>query len=169
MANAFQKTLQRLAFGSDYVEAQKVEKDMGFYTLGGGSRGLIKSQPNSQEVGAPTPVNYQTLYRIYRQESWVRACVDTIRRSATALGWELSPVSKDANSESEQILKDFFEFPNPEDSFNDVLDDIFTDLNIYANAYVEIVLNEYGFPKELWNLDATTMKIKHDKHGYTTG
>jgi len=40
---------------------------------------------------------------------------------------------------------------------------------VFGNAFLEIVSGADGKPKELWNLDATTMRVKADEHAAITG
>jgi HK97 family phage portal protein len=174
--NIFQKTLARAAVrfaGEDAIEKSLMSGDKP-----GGAKGYIDVVAQDQTLGARTPTNYQTLYRIYKQEPWVRASVDAIRRTSTSKGWEIVPVKEDTvgdlndnnkDTTAQQVLLDFFNMPNPDETMNDILDGITTDLQIYGNAYLEIVPGGDTMPKELWNLDATSMRVKYDIHGYIEG
>lgn len=139
------------------------------YYLEKDSAGLIEVDPQAKTMGAPTEVDFTILYRIYKQESWVRACIDTIRRGVTANSYDFESTIDDASPNNESYLKNFFKYPNPEDSFDDILGDVSTDLLTYGNAYLEVVKDGRQRVKELYNLDATTMKIKHDEHGNVLG
>lgn len=138
-------------------------------------RGLLSSvDPTTAKTkGAPTETDFKTLYRIYKQESWVRASIDVIRRAALANSWEVRPNTRkkpeQADEQNKEFLLDFLERPNPEDSFDVILGDLVGDLQTYGNAYIEIVKNYKGEVAELYNLDATTMKVKHDEHGVILG
>jgi HK97 family phage portal protein len=161
--NFIQKGLSRI-LGVDNA----IEKSLASGDAPGGAKGYVDVVPqSSQPLGAKQPTNYQTLYRIYKQESWIRACVDAWRRTGTASGWEIVPVDqKNVDSNQEKLLLDFFNYPNPDETMNDILDGIFTDLGIYGNAYIEVVRGADDLPKEVWNLDATSMRVKYDDHGY---
>ena len=121
--------------------------------------------------GASTEADFTTLYRIYKQESWVRACVDIIKRASLANSWKIvaNPRVENANETVKEQLETFFEYPNTEDSFDDILTDVIGDLETYGNAYIELVRNGKGEVQEIYNLDATTLKVKHDEHGVILG
>ncbi|MEK7717309.1 MAG: phage portal protein, partial [Pseudomonadota bacterium] len=43
------------------------------------------------------------------------------------------------------------------------------DVYVFGNAFLELVPGPNGKPRELWNLDATTMRVKADEHGGIMG
>jgi HK97 family phage portal protein len=164
--NVFQKMISS-ALGINAV----VEKSLSSGETPGGAKGYIDVVPQqSQTLGAPTPTNYATLYRVYKQHTWIRACVGVWARATTAAGWSITALDeKTKDDKTQKVLTDFFNYPNPDESMNDILEGIVTDLGIYGNAFIEVVPGMDGLPKEIWNLDATSMRVRYDDHGYIMG
>jgi len=132
--------------------------------------------------GRDTRVSYSMLEQIYKKESWVRAAIDVIVRTATSNGWRLVSIedridSKEAVLSKElslnsQVgaLKDLLEEPNADDTFSDIVAEIITDLHIYGDAYVEVVRDRVtDLPVALYNVYCPSMRIKVDEHGKILG
>ena len=167
--NLFQKAMTNVLTRA--VGRDNLEKSLASGEAPGGARGYIDViTQQAQTLGAPTPTNYLTLYRVYKQHSWVRACVGVWARATTSAGWNITLVEgKPKDDSTQKLLNEFFDYPNPDESTNDILEGIVTDLGIYGNAYIEVVKGMDGLPKEIWNLDATSMRVKYDDHGYIIG
>lgn len=119
--------------------------------------------------GRPQRVSYRTLKQLYCKESWVRAAIDVIARTATSNGWKLVPEDEDAdlssikNSKIKGLVR-LLKHPNNEDTFTDIVSEIIIDLHLYGDAYLEIVEQD-GIPVGLFNIDASSIKIAVDEHG----
>ena len=120
----------------------------------------------------------KNLWRVYLAESWVRACVDVITKATLAEGWDFVP----AKGETEETAKEeiakahaLLDCPNPNDTGDDVLQNISEDLLIFGDSYLEKVPTkatkeaEKKILAEIYNLDAVTMRIKADDHGKVKG
>jgi len=132
------------------------------------ARGIAAVSPMAKEYGEPLEVDNETLWRCYKQDPYTRAMVDALINSVTAPGWTLIPRVENPDEKNKQILQDFFDNPNPQETMDEILEELVRDLGIDGNGYAEIVF-ENGKPKELWMLDGTRMKIKVDEHGMVLG
>ncbi|MCG3204892.1 MAG: hypothetical protein KCHDKBKB_01609 [Elusimicrobia bacterium] len=148
------------AFFGDVIqkEIQKSSKQIVSHVLG-----LTPSD------GIYPDVDFEIFNQTYEQTSWVRAVVGVICKAVTARGYTLVPTKPDADPANAERLMEFFSNCNPNDTFLEILDDITRDEYVFGNAFLEVVHGPDGKPKELWNLDATTMRVKADKHGTITG
>lgn len=149
---------------------REIEKE-----LNATSQSYLQGWDSSDEkTGRDPRVSYQTLQSLYTRESWVRACIDVIQRTAISNGYRLLPAqgvneSKIQDREVAPILS-LLERPNPNDTFSDIISEIIIDLHIYGDAYVEIVKDKtQGKPIALFNLYAPSIKVLVDKHGTVLG
>lgn len=125
--------------------------------------------PVSETEGIFPQTDPSIFEETYQQTAWVRAVVNVIERAVTARGYQLVPTKPDASSNDAERLQEFFDNCNPNDTLIEIIGDLARDCFIFGNAYVEIVYGADGKPRELWNLDATTMRIRADEHGLIAG
>ena len=123
----------------------------------------------SPEEGLLPDIDFEIFNRMYEQTSWVRAVVGVICKAVTARGYTLTPARPGADPKSAETLQDFFSNCNPNDTLLEILDDITRDVYVFGNAFVEVVYGADGKPREIWNLDATTMSVRADEHGAILG
>jgi HK97 family phage portal protein len=142
-----------------HKEIQKSSKQVISY-LGG--------SPASTE-GILPDIDFEIFEQMYEQTSWVRAVVGVICKAVTARGYSLSPAKTNADINNAELLQEFFSNCNPNDTLLEILDDITRDIYVFGNAFLEVVYGADGKPKELWNLDAPTMRVMADEHGAITG
>lgn len=114
-------------------------------------------------------VDFDIFNQTYEQTSWVRAVVGVICKAVTARGYTLVPSKSNPDPANAEKLMEFFSNCNPNDTFLEILDDITRDEYVFGNAFLEVVYGPDGKPRELWNLDATTVRVKADEHGTITG
>jgi HK97 family phage portal protein len=129
--------------------------------------------PSDQNHGRPTRVNYRTLESIYRKESWIRASIDAIARTATSNGFRLVTLDEtDENPllprETKKIMK-LLRSPNPDDSFSDIIQEICVDLHLYGDAYLEITKDSKGTPTGIFNLYAPSIRVLVNRQGMVLG
>ena len=108
-------------------------------------------------------VDFRLLYKIYLSVSWVRACVDVITKGTLSGGWYLEG-GEASKKKVEVLLRE----PNPEDDFNDILQNISEDLLICGNGFTENVFQGNDL-KEIYTLKPTITEVKIDSHGRPTG
>ncbi|MCG3206076.1 MAG: hypothetical protein KCHDKBKB_02802 [Elusimicrobia bacterium] len=123
----------------------------------------------SMSEGILPEVDLEIYNQMYEQTSWVRAVVGVICKAVTARGYTLVPSKPNADQRNAETLAEFFSNCNPNDTLLEILDDITRDEYVFGNAFLEVVRGADGKPKELWNLDATTVRVKADEHGNITG
>jgi len=132
--------------------------------------------------GRATSVSYSMLEQVYKKESWCRASIDVITRTATSNGWRLVPVNKVEEEKKAVLHKDIqrnenikrlvklLEQPNDYDTFTDITSEIITDLHIYGDAYIEVVKDKATkLPVALFNVYCPSMRIRVDEHGSILG
>ena len=137
---------------------------------------------SDETQGRDTRVSYSMLEQVYKKESWVRAAVDVIVRTATSNGWRLVPIPKvetkkqvvlrkdiEANEGVEELVK-LLEQPNDYDTFTDITSEIITDLHIYGDAYLEVVRDKAtNLPVAIFNVYCPSMRVRVDEHGAILG
>ncbi|HAM34570.1 MAG TPA: phage portal protein [Elusimicrobia bacterium] len=123
----------------------------------------------SFDEGILPDIDFEIFNQMYEQTSWVRAVVSVICKAVTARGYSLVPAKPDADPKNAELLQEFFGNCNPNDTLLEILDDLARDVYVFGNAFLELVPGPDGKPRELWNLDATTIRVKADEHGGITG
>lgn len=115
------------------------------------------------------------LHQLYMTCDWVSSCVDVIARTVTAGGLQVvSDAEEETGAEVPEDppevfrLKRLMRFVNPREDMVQLLRNVVTDLLLFGDAYLEIVVL-LGEPIALYTLDATTMTVLSDAHGEVTG
>src|SRR6266705_1596186 len=123
----------------------------------------------------------ETLYSVYVGNTWVSACVDVISKRFTSGGWHLEEVEEGKGQEAnkdklKQFLLDMSGGINADEDVDDeelgflqFLRGVADDLDIYGEAYAEIILGSDGLPAQLVSIDCITMTYELDEHGNITG
>jgi len=62
--------------------------------------------------------------------------------------------------EHKKVLKDFFDSPNEEMTWGEVLENVLTDFEALGNGYFEVVRNRFGrgAPRSIYHVPAVTMR-----------
>ena len=139
-----------------------------------GSRSYLQDWDARQEKEGRTPkISYRHLETIYRRESWVRAAIDVIQRTATSNGYRL--IGKDTKEIVDPSSKEFAPIisllanPNNDDTLEEIFAEIVVDLHLYGDAYIEIVRDKIGNPVALYNIYAPSIRVLVDAHGTVLG
>ncbi|MEV8324520.1 phage portal protein [Kitasatospora sp. NPDC056731] len=114
------------------------------------------------------------LHQAYLTCIWVSSPIDLIARTVTAGGLQI--VSNEDIPEGElppdrpemTRLKRLLRFTNPHEDIVQLLRNVATDLELFGDAYLELV-RLLGEPVAIYTLDATTMTVLSDQHGEVTG
>ncbi|MCZ1013956.1 phage portal protein [Streptomyces noursei] len=114
------------------------------------------------------------LHQAYLTCIWVSSPIDLIARTVTAGGVQI--VSNEDLPEGEtpadppevQRLRRLLRFVNPHEDMVQLLRNVATDLELFGDAFLEVV-TLLGEPVALYTLDATTMTVISDEHGEVTG
>ncbi len=134
------------------------------------SKQVVSHVPGlSLTEGVLPEIDFEVFNQMYEQTSWVRAVVGVICKAVTARGYGLVPAKPGADPKNAEILHEFFANCNPNDTLLEILDDVTRDVYVFGSAFLEVVLGPDGKPRELWNLDATTMRVQADEHGGVQG
>lgn len=115
----------------------------------------------------------QQLHQSYLTCPWVAAPIDLIARTVTAGGLQVVPnAATDGevppDSPAVSRLKRLIRWTNPREDMVQLLRSAVIDLNLFGDAYIEVV-TLLGEPVALYSLDATTMTVVADAHGEVTG
>lgn len=114
-------------------------------------------------------IDFEIFNQMYEQTSWVRAVVGVICKAVTARGYSITPSKPNPDARNAEVLQEFYANCNPNDTLLEILDDIARDVYVFGNAFLEVVYGPDGKPRELWNLDATAMRVVADEHGTILG
>jgi HK97 family phage portal protein len=157
-AVGIKERIAKALFGD--VITQEIEKS---------SRQLISYLPGNDSSGVLPDIDFEIFNEMFEQTSWIRAVVGVICKAVTARGYSVIPTQPNADPKNAELLLEFFAGCNPNDTFVEILDDITRDVYVFGNAFIELVRDARGTPRELWNLDATTMRVRADEHGAIQG
>lgn len=108
-------------------------------------------------------------WEIYEKESWVYAAVQEIKKWVLADGWEIMPVVENPDTEQKARVERFLESPNPDETFEDLLESSVIDLMVFGDAFWEIARVD-GKPEmgALFSMDTVRMQIEADDNGNIT-
>jgi HK97 family phage portal protein len=114
------------------------------------------------------------LYQAYLTCPWVAAPIDLIARTVTAGGLQVVADAMAADGkvppDTPEVtrLRRLMRYVNPRQDLVQLLRSAVIDLNLFGDAYIEIV-TLLGEPVALYTLDSTTMTVVADDHGEVTG
>jgi hypothetical protein len=113
------------------------------------------------------------LHQAYLTCPWVSAPVDLVARTVTAGGLQLEYDTDNgdkipADPPEVTRLRRLMKYVNPREDMVQLLRQTVTDLELFGDAYLEVV-RIAGEPVALYTLDATTMTVVTDAHGEVTG
>ena len=116
------------------------------------------------------PYNLNSLALFLEINTWHYRCVKAKAITTAGLGFDfVSPEGIEKPDEkNKETLRKFFNFPNPEMTWGEVLENVLTDFEALGNGYFEIVRNRFGQgpPKEIYHIPAVTMRVRKDKKGF---
>ena len=103
---------------------------------------------------------------------WSSACVDTVARTVTAGGLSVTPATLNLEQNAPEPqptrevndLRDLLAFVNPREDIRQLYRGVITDLQVFGDAFIEIVWL-LGRPVALYSLDSPTMIPIADEHG----
>ena len=117
----------------------------------------------------------QQLLQAYLACPWSSAAVDTIARTATAGGLEVTyeggvtGATKTPTAPVEvKKIQELLKYVNPTDDIRQLMRQIITDLLIFGDSFTEVVW-VMGEPVALYPLDPNTMTVIADEHGAVKG
>jgi len=136
----------------------------------GGSAQLPEDSWDYSQTGAEKPpYPLKTLALFLEISTWHYRAVKAKAISTAGLGYEFvvpEGVEK-PNEENKRRLKEFFDYPNPEQTWGEILENMLTDFEGLGNGYLEVVPNKLGTaPKEIYHIPAVTMRVLEGKAGF---
>lgn len=108
--------------------------------------------------GQQQPVNYKMLWKAYLEEPLVRACVDITVDAIIGDGYTVEGKSELHVKRVRNVFK--------RANFQKFLQDTVTSLVIYGDSYAEIVRGNGGLVEYFRPVDAATVRIDFDEHGF---
>jgi len=116
------------------------------------------------------PYGLEALALFLEISTWHYRAVKSKAISTAGLGYEfVVPEGVDKpDEENKRRLKNFFDHPNSEQTWGEILENVLTDFEALGNGYFEIVRNRLGSgpPKEIYHVPAVTMRVRKDKKGF---
>lgn len=104
-------------------------------------------------------------YKIWRRHPWIRAMVNKIAKTSITVGWNIKYIGKEAKNDAVfDAIYNFFQYPNYQQSFEDILMKTIIQMKLFGESFWEIVKSEDGNPKDFYILDGTIQPIL-DIHG----
>ena len=166
---------------------QKIEKSENKVKSYAGSVGGLDLDSEGEKTRKV--VNADLLRRFYQDTEPLRKAVDTTSRAVTIGRYHFEPwMSVKRDERHILILNRFFEDPNEEDEFVDLIRDISQDMLTFGDAYLEIVIDRLKwsrfiaqlndkrvdpynieFPFSLFRLNPQTVKIETNAKGRVVG
>jgi len=124
-----------------------------------------------QNTGAKEPpYNLDALCLFLEINTWHYRCVKAKAISTAGLGFDfVTPEEvKEPKPEHKRILKEFFNHPNDEMTWGEILENVLTDFEALGNGYFEVVRNRFGTgrPTAIYQIPAVTMRVRKDKKGF---
>ena len=116
------------------------------------------------------PYSLDSLALFLEINTWHYRCVKAKAITTAGLGFDfVAPegIEKPGDKNKEK-LKNFFNFPNPEMTWGEILENVLTDFEALGNGYFEVVRNKFGQgpPLEIYHVPAVTMRVRKDRKGY---
>ncbi len=147
-----------------------VERESGVDAVGRSTQ-LPEDTWDYNKTGAKEPpYNLDALALFLEINTWHYRCVKAKAISTAGLGYELvAPEGVEKPTEqNKKILQQFFERPNEEQTWSEILENVLTDFEALGNGYFEVVRNRFGqgAPQRLYHIPAVTMRVRKDKKGF---
>lgn len=116
------------------------------------------------------PYNLDALCLFLEMSTWHLRCVKAKAISTAGLGYDfIVPEGvKTPDPEQKRVLKEFFEHPNDEMTWGEILENVLTDFEALGNGYFEVVRNRLGDgpPRAIYHVPAVTLRVRKDKKGF---
>ena len=116
------------------------------------------------------PYNLEALCLFLEVNTGHYRCVKAKAISTAGLGYDFVVPDgvKEPDPEHKRILRGFFERPNDEMTWGEILENVLTDFEALGNGYFEVVRNRLGQgpPTAIYHVPAVTMRVRTDKKGF---
>ncbi|MHC4251735.1 MAG: phage portal protein [Planctomycetota bacterium] len=116
------------------------------------------------------PYNLEALAHLLEINTWHYRAVKAKAISTAGLGYDFVVPDGVENPDPEQksALQEFFEHPNEEMTWGEILENVLTDFEALGNGYFEVVRNRFGKgpPRAIYHVPAVTMRVRKDRKGF---
>jgi PBSX family phage portal protein len=116
------------------------------------------------------PYNLDALALFLEINTWHYRCCKAKAITTAGLGFDfvVPEGAEKPDPDHKRVLKAFFENPNSEMTWGEVLENVLTDFEALGNGYFEIARNRFGQgpPKAIYHVPAVTMRVRKDKKGF---
>ena len=116
------------------------------------------------------PYDLSALAQFLETNTWHYRCVKAKAITTAGLGFDFVVPDgiENPSEENKRRLKRFFDFPNHEMTWGEILENVLIDLEALGNGYFEVIRNRFGQgpPLEIYHVAAVTMRVRKDKKGF---
>ena len=116
------------------------------------------------------PYNLDALAYFLEINTWHFRCCKTNAIVTAGLGHDfVAPEGvENPSPEHKAALHRFFSYPNEEQTWGEILENVLTDFEALGNGYFEVVRNRFGGgpPRAIYHVPAVTMRVRKDKKGF---
>ncbi|GEM_PF-780360 len=154
------------------VKAEVLGKQVGTpVDAAGRSSQLPEDTWDYDKTGAKEPpYGLGALALFLEVNTWHYRCVKAKAISTAGLGFDfVAPEGvKESDPKNKATLQAFFNHPNDEQTWGEVLENVLTDFEALGNGYFEVVRNVLGtgVPKAIFHVPAGTVRVRKDKKGF---
>jgi len=146
----------------------EVEKQL---DAAGRSRQVPEDAWDYRKTGAKKPpYNLDALAHFLEINTFHFRCCKTKAIVTAGLGYDfVVPEGVESPDPAHKAtLQRFFSYPNEEQTWGEILENVLTDFEALGNGYFEIVRNRFGGgpPAAIYHVPAVTMRVRGDKKGF---
>lgn len=145
----------------------------------GGLLRLRKSQGSSSQITDPRfnaekviepEYSFDELIDIYETNNTARKCIELYAKNVVAGGWDIVPDGTEGKETERDKLLAFFESPNPESTFSEIIKEMVIDLKGAGSAGLEVGRGIDKLPKRLYTIPISTLRVAKGEAGvFRTG
>lgn len=115
------------------------------------------------------PYDLDALAQLYETNPTHKACVDAKVTNCVGLGYRFVPVPEDrasANPDNLALLQHLWANCNPDQTFTEIMRQVWTDVECLGNGYLEFTRNSCGEIDGFYHVPGTTVRLRSDGQGF---
>ncbi|MFH0910803.1 MAG: phage portal protein, partial [Planctomycetota bacterium] len=156
---------------TNFVKASVVGGDSLPADASGRSAQLPEDSWDYDRIGAKEPpYSLDALALFLEVNTFHLRCVKAKAISTAGLGFDfiVPDEIKAPDPKNKQALQAFFNSPNEECTWGEILENVLTDFEALGNGYFEVVRNALGIgaPTAIYHVPAVTVRVRKDKKGF---
>ncbi|MHC5059362.1 MAG: phage portal protein [Planctomycetota bacterium] len=153
------------------VKAEILGEDGNQLDAAGRSKQIPADVWDYDKTGAKEPpYNLDALAHFLEINTWHFRSCKTKAIVTAGLGYDfIVPEGvENADPRHKATLQKFFSYPNEEQTWGEILENVLTDFEALGNGYFEVVRNRFGKgpPRAIYHVPAVTMRVRKDKKGF---